>query len=72
MHRTWRIDTISFRKYTVLNYAHKFRGFIPTKYISLIPLLYLESRALTSQLYAASAVLQMNKDIYKLWRYALL
>jgi hypothetical protein len=50
----------------------KFRGFIRTKYIRLIPLLYLESRALTSQVYAAFAVLQMNKDIHKLWRYAVL
>jgi hypothetical protein len=28
------------------------------------------SRALTSQVYAFSAVLQMNKDIQKVWRYA--
>jgi hypothetical protein len=32
----------------------------------------LESRALTSQVYASFAVLQMNKDIHKLWRYAVL
>jgi hypothetical protein len=32
--------------------------------------MYLESYALTSQVYASSAELQMNKDIQKVWRYA--
>jgi hypothetical protein len=32
----------------------------------------LENGALTSQVYESSAVLQMNKDIQKLWRYAAL
>jgi hypothetical protein len=32
-------------------------------------LLYLESDALTSQVYTSSAVLQLNKVIRKLWRY---
>jgi hypothetical protein len=36
------------------------------------PLPYFESRALTSQVYASSAMLQMNKDIQKVWRYAAL
>jgi hypothetical protein len=35
-------------------------------------LLYLVHGALTSQVYASSAVLQMNKDIQKLWHYAAL
>jgi hypothetical protein len=35
-------------------------------------LLYFEIGALTSQLYASSAVLQMNKAIKKVWRYAAL
>jgi hypothetical protein len=38
----------------------------------LDPLLYFEIGALTSQVYASSAVLQMNKDIQKVWRYAAL
>jgi hypothetical protein len=38
----------------------------------LDPLLYFEIGALTSQLYASSAALQMNKDIQKVWRYAAL
>jgi hypothetical protein len=37
-----------------------------------IPLLYFEIGVLTSQLYASSAVLQMNKDIQKVWRYVAL
>jgi hypothetical protein len=37
--------------------------------IYYIPLLYLENGALTSQVYASSAALQMNKDIQKVWRY---
>jgi hypothetical protein len=35
--------------------------------ICQIPLLYFEIGDLTSQLYALSAVLQMNKDIQKVW-----
>jgi hypothetical protein len=37
-----------------------------------IRLPYFESRALTSQVYASSAVLQMNKDIQRVWRYVAL
>jgi hypothetical protein len=37
-----------------------------------IPLLYFEIGALTSQLYESSTVLQMNKDIQKVWRYVAL
>jgi hypothetical protein len=40
--------------------------------INYIPLLYFEIAAPTSQVYASSAVLQMNKDIQKVWRYAAL
>jgi hypothetical protein len=35
-----------------------------------IPLLYFKIGALTSQVYASSAVLQINKDIQKVWHYA--
>jgi hypothetical protein len=40
--------------------------------IYYIPLIYFEIGALTSQVYASSAVLQMNKDIQKAWHYAAL
>jgi hypothetical protein len=36
---------------------------------TLDPLLYFESGALTSQLYASSAVFQLNKEIKEIWRY---
>jgi hypothetical protein len=71
MPKTWRIDTLSCWNYTLPNYAYKFRCFINTEYIRS-PCLYLESGALTSQVYASSAVLHMNKGIQKLWRYAAL
>jgi hypothetical protein len=40
--------------------------------IYYIPLLYFEIGALTSQLYASSTVLQMNKDIHKVYSYVAL
>jgi hypothetical protein len=40
--------------------------------IYYISLLYFEIGALTSQIYASTHVLQMNKDIQKVWRYAAL
>jgi hypothetical protein len=36
------------------------------------PLAIFRNWCLTSQVYASSAVLQMNKDIQKIWRYAAL
>jgi hypothetical protein len=36
------------------------------------PLPYFESRVLTSQFYASTAVLQMSNGIQKLWHYATL
>jgi hypothetical protein len=61
MLKTYCINTFPSRKYPISNYAYKFRGFIYTKYIRP----YLGNGPLTSQVYASSAVLQINKDVNK-------
>jgi hypothetical protein len=65
-------------KYSVLTFYHPGNMLFQTMLINfdvllvpniLVPFLYFEIVALTSQFYAFSAVLQMNKDIQKVWRY---
>jgi hypothetical protein len=71
MLKTYRTDTFSSWKYAISNYDCKFRCSIGTKYVRSP--CYISKLALSPHKFnASSAVLQMNKDIHKVWRYAVL